>query len=136
MAWILATGTRAISAGPAASFQRWGVTRLTRLSVHWADNTTATSSVFNPSWLLAQAKKKLVSGVMPKGGWYFDAIITADEQRQLTDVNRRIAEVDRELKAVPPLRQVWAGRFNQPSTLSSATRSSARSSSAQSEAAR
>jgi hypothetical protein len=29
---------------------------------------TATSSVFSPSWLLAQAKKKLVSGVIPKGG--------------------------------------------------------------------
>ena len=45
MAWIFATGTCRMSAGLSAIAQSCGVTRLTRLSVHWAESNTATSSV-------------------------------------------------------------------------------------------
>ncbi len=41
-------------------------------------------------------------------------ILTPAERRQLAAVNARIAAVDRELKAVPPLREVFVGKPAQP----------------------
>lgn len=42
------------------------------------------------------------------------AIITPEERQQLAALNRQLAAVESELKAVPPLREVFAGKFNQP----------------------
>lgn len=42
------------------------------------------------------------------------AVTTPEERKQLAALNPRIAAVDRELKAVPPLRQVWVGKPEQP----------------------
>ncbi len=42
------------------------------------------------------------------------AIITAEEKREIAAVSRQIAETDRALAAVPPLRQVWIGKHTQP----------------------
>ena len=42
------------------------------------------------------------------------AVTTPEERKQLAALNPRIAAVDRELKAVPPLRQVWVGKSEQP----------------------
>ncbi len=41
-------------------------------------------------------------------------ILTPDEQRRLAALDRQIEAVNRELKAVPPLREVWAGKFAEP----------------------
>ena len=43
--WIPATGTAAMASGVSARAKSPGVTSLTRLSVHWAERTTATRSV-------------------------------------------------------------------------------------------
>jgi len=42
------------------------------------------------------------------------AILTAEERRQLSDLASRLAAVERDVKAVPPLREVFAGKFAQP----------------------
>jgi hypothetical protein len=39
---------------------------------------------------------------------------TADERAQLADLDRRLAEIDKEARKVPPLNSVWAGNFSQP----------------------
>ncbi len=41
-------------------------------------------------------------------------VTTPAEARQITAVSAEIAKVDRELKAVPPLREIWAGKYTQP----------------------
>ena len=45
IAWICSTGARAMACDVAANAQSCGVTKFTRLSVHWAESTTATSKV-------------------------------------------------------------------------------------------
>jgi len=42
------------------------------------------------------------------------AIITAEETQQLAALNRQLAAVESELKAIPALREVFAGKFSQP----------------------
>ncbi len=42
------------------------------------------------------------------------AVTTAEERKQLAALNARIAALDRDLRAVPPLRQVWVGQPAQP----------------------
>jgi hypothetical protein len=39
---------------------------------------------------------------------------TADERAQLADMDRRLSEIDKEARKVPPLNSVWAGNFAQP----------------------
>jgi len=41
-------------------------------------------------------------------------VTTSAEARQLAAVSAEIAKVDRALKAVPPLREIWAGKYAQP----------------------
>jgi mono/diheme cytochrome c family protein len=41
-------------------------------------------------------------------------VITRDEDQRLAGLRKQLAEVDRKLRAVPPLREVWAGNFAQP----------------------
>jgi len=41
-------------------------------------------------------------------------VTTADEAKQIAAVSAEIAKVDRALKAVPPLREIWAGKYAQP----------------------
>jgi hypothetical protein len=40
-------------------------------------------------------------------------IITAEEKQRLTELTRDIAALDKQLAAVPKLREAWAGRFDQ-----------------------
>ncbi|MEO6244068.1 MAG: DUF1553 domain-containing protein [Opitutaceae bacterium] len=42
------------------------------------------------------------------------AIITPAEKKEIAAVSRQIAELDREIAAVPPLRRVWVGKHEQP----------------------
>lgn len=41
-------------------------------------------------------------------------VTTPEEARQIAAVSAEIARVDRALKAVPPLREVWAGKYAEP----------------------
>ena len=41
-------------------------------------------------------------------------VTTPEEAAQLAAVNAEIAKVDRALKAMPPLREIWAGKYAQP----------------------
>lgn len=41
-------------------------------------------------------------------------VTTTEQARQIALVSAEIARVDRALKAVPPLREVWAGKYAQP----------------------
>ncbi len=41
-------------------------------------------------------------------------VTTPDEAKQIAAVSAEIAKVDRALKAVPPLREIWAGKYAQP----------------------
>ena len=64
---------------------------------------TVASSEGREPWTLAHGVERLRR-----------TILTPEERRQLTDLASRLGAVERDLKAVPPLREVFAGKFAQP----------------------
>jgi mono/diheme cytochrome c family protein len=65
--------------------------------------TTVASSVDRAPWSEAHGLARVRRDV-----------VTDDHRQQLAALGKQIAEVDRQLGAVPPLRQVWVGNHRQP----------------------